>query len=80
MLRHDVVDAVAAGTFHIYAVSTIDEGIEVLTGIPAGEKTDQNAFPEGTVNYRVEQRLKEFAEALRKFGAAEREGGKGLKD
>ena len=68
MLRHDVVDAVAAGTFHIYAVSTIDEGIEILTGIPAGEKTDQNAFPEGTVNYRVEQRLKEFAEALRKFG------------
>ncbi len=80
MLRHDVVDAVAAGTFHIYAVSTIDEGIEVLTGIPAGEKTDQNAFPEGTVNYRVEQRLKEFAEALRTFGREEEARIKGLKD
>ncbi|HTY62272.1 MAG TPA: ATP-binding protein [Acidobacteriota bacterium] len=79
MLRRDVVDAVAAGKFHIYAVSTIDEGIEILTGIPAGERNDQAAYPEGTVNGRVEQQLREFAEALRKFGASEEEGKKGLK-
>ena len=80
MLRRDVVDAVAAGKFHIYPVGTIDDGIEILTGIPAGERNDQNAYPEGTVNFRVERRLMEFAEALRKFGAAEEEGGKGSKD
>lgn len=81
MLRRDVVDAVAAGKFHIYAVRTIDEGIEILTGASAGERNDQNAYPEGTVNHRVDQRLKEFAEALQKFGASEEErikGGKGV--
>jgi len=67
MLRKDVVEAVTAGRFSIYAVSTIDEGIEILTGIPAGERDDDNAFKEGTVNHRVDQRLKEFAEGLRKF-------------
>ena len=80
MLRRDVVDAVAAGRFHIFAVNTIDEGIEILTGIPAGERSDQNTYPEGTVNYRVDQRLKEFAETLRKFGAAHEERDKGPKD
>jgi predicted ATP-dependent protease len=73
-----VIDAVRAGRFSIYAVSTIDEGIEILTGIPAGERDDHNAFKEGTVNHRVEQRLKEFAEGMRKF--AEEEKGVGKKE
>ncbi len=68
MLRRDVVEAVTAGQFHIYAVSTIDEGIEILTGIPAGERTGTDAYKEGTINHLVEKRLKEFSEALRKFG------------
>jgi lon-related putative ATP-dependent protease len=80
MLRRDVVNAVSEGKFHIYAVSTIDEGIEILTGVPAGEKSDQNIFPEGTVNYGVEKRLRELAEGLRNFGAAEKEGGKDSKN
>ncbi len=80
MLRRDVVDAVAAGKFHIYAVRTIDEGIEILTGASAGERNDQNAYPEGTVNHRVDQRLKEFAEALQKFGASEDERIKRVKE
>jgi lon-related putative ATP-dependent protease len=71
MLRRDVVEAVTAGKFRIYAVSTIDEGIEILTGIPAGERDGSNAFKEGTVNYLVEQRLIEIAEGLRKFGKEE---------
>lgn len=74
MLRKDVVDAVAAGQFSIYAVSTIDEGIEILTGIPAGERDDQNAYKQGTVNYRVDRRLREFAERLRKFAKEEEKG------
>lgn len=67
MLRKDVVAAVSAGRFSIYAASTIDEGIELLTGIPAGERDAQNAYNEGTVNYCVERRLKEIAERLRDF-------------
>ena len=65
MLRHDVVEAVREGRFHIYAVSTIDEGIEVLTGVPAGARGADGAFPEGTVNRRVEDRLRLFAERSR---------------
>lgn len=67
MLRHDVVEAVRTGVFHIYAVSSISEGIEILTGIPAGEKVD-GTYPAGTINYLVEHRLKQFAEGLKKAG------------
>ena len=63
MLREDVVEAVAAGRFHVWAVETIDEGIELLTGVPAGERMDNGRFPEGTVNARIEQRLRELADA-----------------
>lgn len=62
MLRPDVVDAVKSGTFHIYAVETIDEGIEILTGVPAGERDASGKFPEGSVNQKVESRLIELAE------------------
>jgi predicted ATP-dependent protease len=65
MLRRDVVEAVSQGKFHIYAVSSISEGIGILTGIPAGEKLN-GAYPEGTINYLVEQRLKQIAESLKK--------------
>ncbi len=61
VLRRDVIDAVEAGEFNIYAVSTIDEGIEVLTGVEAGELNDDGEYPEGTVNALVEQRLREMA-------------------
>jgi predicted ATP-dependent protease len=71
MLRGDLVEAVAAGQFRIYAVSTIDEGIEILTGYPAGVRDDRGKFKEGTINYLVESRLKEFAEGLRRFGKEE---------
>jgi lon-related putative ATP-dependent protease len=65
MLRRDVVEAVQAGRFHIYAVSTIDEGIELLTGVPAGVRGEDGEFPQGTVNRRVEDRLRLFAEQAR---------------
>jgi lon-related putative ATP-dependent protease len=72
MLRQDVVDAVRQGKFHIYAVSSIHEGIEILTGLPAGVKTN-GSYPEGTINHRVEQRLKEFADGLKKFAESANE-------
>jgi lon-related putative ATP-dependent protease len=72
MLREDVVEAVHAGTFRIHPVTTIDQGIEILTGIAAGERdTDPHgtsAFPSGTINARVEARLRQFADRVQKFG------------
>jgi predicted ATP-dependent protease len=71
MLRKDLIEAVASGQFHIYAVRTIDEGIEILTGFPAGDRNGSHSYNEGTVHYLVEKRLKEFAEGLRKAGKDE---------
>ncbi|HXH11508.1 MAG TPA: ATP-binding protein [Alphaproteobacteria bacterium] len=68
MLRHDVVEAVAAGQFHVYPVETIDQGLEILTGVPAGERDDRGMFPEGSVNQRVEARLVALAEKRQAFG------------
>ncbi len=67
MLREDVVEAIRAKKFHIWAVSTIDEGIEILTGVSAGERGRDGKFPEGTVNYLVDRRLREFAECLKEI-------------
>jgi lon-related putative ATP-dependent protease len=61
MLRQEVVDAVSRGEFHIYPVETIDEGIELLTGIEAGERTEDGDYPYDTINHRVQRRLKEMA-------------------
>jgi lon-related putative ATP-dependent protease len=72
MLRPDVVAAVAAGQFRVYAVETIDQGIEVLTGVPAGERDAQGEFPAGSVNQRVEARLIALSEKRLAFGVPER--------
>lgn len=62
MLRQDVVDAVAAGRFHIHPIDTIDQGIEVLTGVAAGELDGQGTYAAGTINQRVVARLAELGE------------------
>jgi lon-related putative ATP-dependent protease len=62
MLRRDVIDAVEAGEFHIYPVETVDQGMELLTGIPAGEQDGDGNYPEGSINRRVQARLAELAE------------------
>jgi hypothetical protein len=54
------VKAVKTGRFHIYRVSTIEEGIEILTGVPAGSRDENGDFPEGTVFGKVQERLKEY--------------------
>ena len=61
VLTAEVVEAVRDGKFHIYAISTIDEGIEVLTGVEAGDLNGDGEYPEGTVHHLVEQRLREMA-------------------
>lgn len=72
MLKQEVVDAVAAGRFNIYSVATIDEGIGILTGVPAGQRDALGRFPEGTLNCRIERRLLDFAERVRAFAEAGR--------
>lgn len=62
MLRQEIVDAAAAGQFHIYPVTTVDEGIELLTGLPAGARNAKGKYPKGTINFLVEQRLQALAE------------------
>ena len=79
MLKDEVIEAVRANKFHIYAAKTIDEGIEILTGVPAGEKRDDGTYSEGTINSLVDRRLKEMAEKLKSFySEKEREEKKSL--
>ena len=73
MLKGEVIDAVKAGQFHLWGVRTIDEGIELLTGHPAGERGADGQYPEGSVHRMVEDRLRGFAERLRDFGVDRRE-------
>lgn len=65
MLREELGEAVAAGKFHIYAISTVDEGMELLTGLDAGEELADGSFPSGTVNEAVIRQLRKFNETLR---------------
>ncbi len=65
-LSDEVVDAVKNKEFHIYAVSTIEEGIEVLTGVPAGKKDKEGNFPAGTINKLVYEKLKKYAKVCEK--------------
>ena len=71
MLRENIVEAVRQGQFHIYAIETIDEGIELLTGVPAGARDEQGNWPEDSVNGRVNRTLQEFAETLKEFKRSE---------
>ena len=82
MLRADVVEAAEKGQFHVWPIETVDEAVELLTGVPAGERGADGRYPEGSVNRRVDDRLAAFAEKARNFGrgvqaAERREGGGG---
>ena len=59
-LSDEVINAVKNKKFHIYAVSTIDEGIEILTGVPAGKQNKNGEFPAGTINYLAQEKLKRY--------------------
>jgi lon-related putative ATP-dependent protease len=70
MLKEEIVEAVKERKFHIYSAKTIDEGIEILTGVKAGQRQEDGTFENGTVNYRVDKHLGEMAEKLRKYPQA----------
>ena len=76
MLNQDVLEAVQDGNFHIWPVKNIDEGIALLTGIPAGQRQEDEAFPEGTVNFAVAKRLESLAEAMVKYADGGSSNGK----
>jgi predicted ATP-dependent protease len=76
MLRKDVVQAVKEGKFHIYPVRTIDQGIEILTGVEAGERMEDGRFKEGTVNDLVDKKLRELGMKIREFEGRGEEGAK----
>jgi lon-related putative ATP-dependent protease len=68
MLRKDVVEAVTSGKFHIYPVRTVEQGVELLTGVPSGEPDDDGRFPEESVYGRAQKRLEEMAKSVRAAG------------
>lgn len=83
VLDTEVLEAVQKGLFHIWAVDNVDQGIELLTGVPAGERDDEGAFPEGTINYLVDTRLDELSRGMKEFEASgleepEKEEGEGI--
>jgi len=81
VLPREVVDAVKDGRFHIWPVSTIEEGIEILTGTEAGEMQADGTYPEGTLFRKVDERLKKIAEIVKQFGKTdEGKGGKSEED
>lgn len=71
MLRDEVVEAVRRKKFHVYAIATIDEGLEILTGAEAGRRT-KSGFEEGSVHARVDARLREFANRWKEHGGPAR--------
>ena len=76
MLRPDVAEAAAQGRFHVYPVETIDQGIEMLTGVEASERKDGDGpFPDDSINGRVEARLRDLAERRREFAMNGETGG-----
>ena len=76
VLNDDVVEAVKDGKFSIYAVKTIDEGIEIMTGIKAGEKKKDGNYPTGTINYLVYEKLKKYAQTAAGFYKDDKKLGK----
>jgi len=65
MLKKEVVDAVRNGKFSIYAISRVEEGLELFAGLPAGELRDDGTWPEGSINYLVMKRLDEISKAYK---------------
>jgi lon-related putative ATP-dependent protease len=67
MLKQEIVDAVRAGTFHVWAARYVDEAMEILTGLPAGKPLPTGGFEADSINFRVDQKLREMMEISRKF-------------
>lgn len=71
MLKEEVIQAVRDGKFSIWPVTTIDEGIEILTGVPAGKRKEDGSYPQETVHYLVDKKLQNMTEKLKSLSAAD---------
>ncbi|GAW67587.1 ATP-dependent protease [Geoanaerobacter pelophilus] len=76
MLNDEVVQAVQDGMFHIWSVQEVDQGIEILTGVPAGKMAEDGSYPEGSVNFLVQKRLKQMFENMRRLAQQDKEQAK----
>jgi lon-related putative ATP-dependent protease len=76
MLRADVIEAVESGQFRVTPVDHVDQALEILTGLPAGQRDEAGEFPEGSVNHAIRARLIEFADQRRSFAAGSGNRGK----
>lgn len=80
MLKDRVIDAVRDNKFHIWAIDTVEEGIEILTGIPAGAVMPDGRYQEGSVFAMVDEKLQQFADLARSYGQEEGSDGAGSSD
>jgi ATP-dependent Lon protease len=80
MLHKEVVTAVKEGKFHIYPIATIDQGIELLTGVKASGKQEDDSFEEGTVNYLVDRELQRLAKGWKTFAQSNSKEKSGTED
>jgi predicted ATP-dependent protease len=67
MLREDLLDAVANGKFHIWPIARVEQGVELLTGTPAGSRNGSGKFDDGTVFARVDERLRDMARLMKDY-------------
>ncbi len=74
MLKDEVLKAVQDGMFHIYAVKNVEEGLEILTGLPAGKRGEDGKYPEGTLFYLVDKKLREYSQGMKGEGERSQEG------
>ncbi len=74
MLKQEAIDSVKAGQFHVWPISTVEQGIEILTGMEAGTLQPDGTYPEGTLFRKVDERFLEIAEIVKKFAKEEEEG------
>ena len=74
MLKPEIVDAVDRGEFNVWAVNTVDEGIELLTGVAAGERRPDGSYPAESVHGRVAHKLRDLSEQLASYGQRHRNG------
>ncbi|MFA5857432.1 MAG: ATP-binding protein [Elusimicrobiota bacterium] len=73
MLRHDIVESVTKGKFHIYPINTIDEGIAILTTLPAGKALPSGGYEKSSVNWHVDKKLDEYIEIAKKYRSGDGE-------
>jgi len=82
MLKQEVVESVREGKFHVWPINTIEEGVEILTGMEAGTLQPDGTYPDGALFRKVDERLMEISEIVKKFSREmeEEEEGEGMED